>query len=96
MPFQKDTITRLLTFILVAYAAQLFDLTPKISPWAADVSGSAFTEMHRATDVYMSKRMPIFVQSWSSRVVIATGSSRRLPDECQEPTRAELIDWILC
>ena len=64
MRLQKDTITRIVTFILVAYAAQLFDLTPKLSPWAADVSGPAFAEMHRATDSYMSKRMPVFVQSF--------------------------------
>jgi glycerol uptake facilitator-like aquaporin len=64
MKLRKDTITRIVSFILVAYAAQLFDLTPKISPWAADVSGATFAEFHRATDFYMSKRMPVFVQSF--------------------------------
>lgn len=64
MKRQQVTIIRIVTFILVAYAAQLFDLTPKISPWAADVSGPTFAEMHRATDFYMSKRMPAFVQSF--------------------------------
>lgn len=64
MRLQKSTITRIVTFILVAYAAQLFDLSAKISPWAADVSGPTFAEMHRATDFYMSKRMPVFVQSF--------------------------------
>lgn len=64
MRHQRVTITRIVTFILVAYAAQLFDLSATLSPWAADVSGPTFAEMHRATDFYMSKRMPVFVQSF--------------------------------
>lgn len=59
MTYPKVTITQLVTFILVAYAANTFDLGAKIAPWEYDVSGKAFTEWHKSIDFYMSKRAPI-------------------------------------
>lgn len=59
MTSPKATITRLLTFILVAYAANAFDFGAKTAPWEYDVSDRTFAEWHKAIDFYMSKRAPI-------------------------------------
>ncbi|GAB3642030.1 hypothetical protein [Spirosoma arcticum] len=59
MSSRKATITKIVTFILVAYAANVFDFGAKIAPWEHDVSGKAFAEWHKAIDFYMSKRAPV-------------------------------------
>lgn len=59
MDSPKATITKILTFILVAYAANTFDFGAKIAPWEYDVSGRTFAEWHKAIDFYMSKRAPV-------------------------------------
>lgn len=59
MESTNPTITNILTFILVAYAANTFGFGPNFAPWEYNVSGQTFAEYHKAIDFYMSKRMPI-------------------------------------
>lgn len=58
-------MTKILSFILVAYAAFFFALptTGLIAPWDYDVSGRTWAEYHKAVDFYMGARMPIIAIS---------------------------------
>jgi hypothetical protein len=64
-------MTKILSFILVAFAAFFFALpsTGLIAPWDYDVSGRTWAEYHKAVDFYMGARMPIIALScWACMV----------------------------
>lgn len=54
-------MTKILSFILVAFAAFFFSLSISgfIAPWDYDVSGRTWAEYHKAIDFYMGARMPV-------------------------------------
>jgi hypothetical protein len=58
-------MTKILSFILVAFAAFFFvlPLSGFLAPWDYDVSGRTWAEYHKAIDFYMGARMPIIAVS---------------------------------
>jgi hypothetical protein len=72
-------ITRILSFILLAYAANTFSISDlHISPWYYDVSGRTFAEWHKQIDFYMSKRMPFLaISGWLFHILFLISEGRR-------------------
>lgn len=65
-------MTKILTFILAAFAAFFFALPSVglIAPWDYDVSGRTWAEYHKAIDFYMGARMPIMAFSCLTSMLI--------------------------
>ncbi len=58
-------MTKILSFVLVVFAAFFFSLPlfGIIAPWDYNVSGRTWAEYHKAVDFYMGARMPIIALS---------------------------------
>ena len=75
----KTMITRIVSFILILYAAFYFGFFfgGILAPWPDEVSGRTFAEYHKAIDFYMGKRMPILVLSGMFFMLVFLVSDRK-------------------